>query len=194
MYTITWRESKYTLFRLSHASRKRSTSLQKIMLHMNADHGIKGTEIVGYDMISSNCKDSACIQDHPAFRRIVQLINTKRDEVRTWMETESIETNKSGLLWDLLEPKNPTTMTKRQLEDRINEWAPLIKEYESLKPAHDSLASVYLVQSHELAKAREDLKKEKQQCDAFFQQLCEKIDECGDLKKRLVQLGHSISP
>ena len=194
IYTITWRESKYSLLRLCNSNRKRHTFMKNTMLQMNASHGIRGSEIVGYSMISSNSEEEDAIQDHPAFKRVVHLINTKIEDVRMWMEKGTVHTNETGLLWNLIEMGDPTTMTRHQLVIRVQSWTPLIKEYESLKPSHDALMTAYTTQGRELAKTREDLKKESIQCETFFKQLCEKIDECGELKKRLVQLGHKLSP
>lgn len=191
-YTITWRESKYTLFRLKKKDRIRKTALERVMRSLETSHGIKGGSITGYDMLSSNTKDTLTVPEHPGFRRIVQLLNENPSEIRAWMEEGDFLSNKQGILWNHKTSLDPKQMTHGQLVERMVKWAPLIEDYQRTKGAHENLMVICSNQENELARLRLELQTERAQCNDFFEQLRSKIRECGDLKTKLMQLGHKV--
>jgi hypothetical protein len=177
-YTTTWRESKYTLINLGFAKRKRATTLEYAMGKMLSNHGIKGCTIHGYEMLSSNSKEDNHITDHPGFKRIVQQLNENKEELRIWMKEGDVMTNKSSVLWNFLENRDPRTMSKSQLIEKVQEQSEIKTQLKTLKDAYDALQSAYTAQGRELAK-------EKTQSHQFFTQLCEQIEECKQLKIEL---------
>jgi hypothetical protein len=181
-YTTTWRESKYTLINLGYGNRKRATTLKCAMGKMLSNHGIKGSSIHGYETLSSNSKEDNHLTDHPGFKRIVQQLNENKDELRIWMKEGDVITNKSGVLWNFLENRDPKTMSKSQLIERVQQQSEIKTQHKTLKDAYDALQSAYTAQGRELAK-------EKTQSHQFFTQLCEQIEECTQLKIELNSLS-----
>ncbi len=192
-YTITWRESKYTLLRLGQNGKIRGATLKRVMSVLKADHGIKGSMIHGYDMLSSNSKADQLITDHPGFMRMVQLLNENIDELRVWMKSGDLFTNKRGLLWKYIERRDPKRMSRSQLLVKLSKLEQIAKEHAQLQPAHEALLAAFAAQETEMAKLRRDLGKQRAQNDDFFRQLCQQIEECGRLKRQLVALGHPAS-
>ena len=144
-YTITWRESKYTLIYLDKPHRVRNTALEKVMRKLEDYHEVKGSYITGYEMIESNHKKSQTIEEHPGFQRMVQILNKNYighpgsqsianhpgfqrmvqmaneniSELSIWMESGDIFTNRKGLLWKYLDCTPVKLMTRAQLEERV---------------------------------------------------------------------------
>lgn len=177
-YTTTWRESKYTLLHLTYANRKRTSTLDRAMTKMLRDYGIKGSALHGYEMLSCNSKDDRGVMDHPGFKRIVQQLNDNKDELRIWMAEGDVMTNKSSILWHFLDGRDPHTMSKAQLIERLGQHTDLKTEHKTLQTAYEALQGAYVAQGRELAK-------EKTQSNQFFDQLREKIEECKQLRIEL---------
>jgi hypothetical protein len=145
---------------------------------MLSNHGIKGSVIHGYDTLSSNTKEDNELMDHPGFKRIVQQLNENKDELRIWMREGDVMTYKSGVLWNFIENRDPTTMSKSQLIQKVQQQSELKTQHKTLKDAYEALQSAYTAQSRELTQ-------EKRQSHQFFTQLCEQIEECKHLKIEL---------
>jgi hypothetical protein len=177
-YTTTWRESKYTLLHFDQRHRKRGSALKAAMDKMDEEHGIKGSIIHGYETLSSNTKDEQVISDHPGFKRIVQQLNSNKDELRIWLQEGDVMTNKKGVLWNHLEIRDPALMTRGQLMEKATQLQIVNQKYHTLTEAHDALQAAFTAQGRELIQ-------EKNQGNDFFKQLCEKIDECKNLKIEL---------
>ena len=183
-YTTTWRESKYTLIHMDQANKIRGSALKRTMTEMKDTHGIIGSVIHGYETLSSNAKKDSQVTDHPGFKRIVQILNENIEELRIWMKTGDVMTNKSGILWGYMESRDPKSMTHSQLVERVVKLTKIAKEHDSLKPTHEALLTAFTAQQNELIK-------EKAQSNDFFRQLISKIEECGNLKIQLATLGKS---
>ena len=188
-YTITWRESKYTLIHLGRGRKMRCTAWVKVMSKLDSQHSIKGSHITGYETITCNSKASTSINDHPGFQRILQLLNSDRSNIRAWMQFGDIGTNKKGLLWKFDQIDDPNLMTRAQLIDRLSRLPGLTTTHKDLQAAHEALNAAFATQSGELLKAHQDLQNERNQSDTFFHQLCAALQENGKLKSRLVRLG-----
>ena len=174
-YTTAWRESKYTLIRLDKSHSVRRASVVKIMQDLHDHHGIIGTEIFGFEMVSSNTQaGDDNLFDHPGFRLIVEAMNKDISRLESWLREGEVLTNRKGLLWKHIEGTDPELMTKAQLMHRA-------KEYEALKKAH---ASVVAKLSSTEAAYREERKLNKE----FMDMLISKINECGELKRELSRL------
>jgi hypothetical protein len=180
-YTTTWRESKYTLIHLTQIHKKRASVLQGAMKKMEKDHGVKGSIIHGYETLSCNKKEEQSIKDHPGFKRIVQQLNENTDELRIWMQTGDVMTNKTGTLWNYIENRDPKLMTHAQLVEKVTRLMKDTQEFKSLKDSHEALRAAFTAQERELSK-------EKKQNDDFFKQLCDKMDECTSLKIQINSL------
>lgn len=182
-YTITWRESKYTLIHLKHEDRVRSTKLRKIMSHLQESHGIIGSSITGYDMLACNEKDSdENIHNHPGFKKMIEILNGKIDELKWWLANGDIHSNRRGLLWKYIESIEQSKKTRVQLREQISKMAPKIEEYNKLASEHEMLKTAYLMKERELAS-------EKTKSQDFFEKLVRSMEECKKLKKRLVENG-----
>lgn len=166
------------MIHLGHMHKKRATALEHAMAKMLSNHGIKGNAIHGYDMLSSNSKEDNHLTDHPGFKRIVQQLNENKDELRIWMREGDVMSNKSGILWNFLEDRDPKTLSRPQLIERVQQQSEIKTQHKTLKDAYDALQSAYTAQGRELAK-------EKTRSHQFFTQLCEQIEECKQLKIEL---------
>ena len=170
-HTITWRESKYTLLRLDRAtSRVRRSGLQRVMDALLEQDGIKGSYIEGYETLSSNdCSSDAeggGIATHPGFRRMVQLLNERPHELRTWMHLGDVRHSRCSLLWNYLEARDPCSLSRSQLVQRVKELARVAEEHAELKPAHEALQTALAAQDREMLRMRTMLDEERAQAEA----------------------------
>ena len=157
------------------------------MKKMDEEHGIKGSVIHGYETLSCNTKIDQYIEDHPGFKRIVYQLNSNMDELRIWMQEGHVTTNKKGVLWNHLDTMPATLMSRGQLVDKARQLPIVNQKYDELKMAHDALQAAYIVQGDELKKKNEEIKIARDQNDVFFNQLCQKISECGAYQRRLIE-------
>jgi hypothetical protein len=140
-YTATWRESKYTLFHLQRKDRLRRSGMDKIMQQIHYSFNIVTTEIFGFDSVSSNSKSDGELVDHPGFRIMIEKVNKEPLDLEWWMgcgATDLCE-NRKGLLWKHIESTDAKKMTNAQLVDRVQKWAPVVKESEELKKVNGML-------------------------------------------------------
>ena len=129
-YTIAWRESKYTLIRLSKVHRVRQTALLKIMQLLHERYGIVGTGIFGFDFVASNNQATdESLFAHPGFKLMAEAINKDISVLETWMREGDIVNNRKGLLWKFLDDTPPGNMTRAQLVKRVTEWGPIVREH-----------------------------------------------------------------
>jgi len=184
-YTVTWRESKYTLFRLSKQNRFRATAISKIMQSLKDVHGIVGSGLFGFGSVSCNDgKNDELLVDHPGFRRMVDVLNDNPSTLDWWMESGDLLSNRKGLLWKHIGATEPSSMTKAQLVQRVNKWGPLVKEAESLKELNTVLGRRLQETEHALGESVEACNKERKCSDDFFHQLRAKIRECHELRAK----------
>jgi chromosome segregation ATPase len=120
---------------------------------MDEAHGIKGSTIHGYEMLSSNTKDEQLVSDHPGFMRIVQQLNSNKDELRIWLQEGDVTTNKKGILWNYLETRDPTLMSRGQLIHKVTQLSSVNQEHATLKEAHAALQTAFTAQGHQLQQA-----------------------------------------
>lgn len=179
-YTLSWRESKYTLIHLSKTARVRSTLLQKTMKALETSHNIKQSEIVGFDSLSSNTKDSHTIKEHPGFMRMIQIANEKPEDLRAWLKEGTITTNNKGILFKYIEAADQTQMTRGQLIEKITKQEAKIKKLEEYKAEVEILRSTLTVREREILETR-------QYNTQLVDQLADKMDECTAMKQRLIQ-------
>lgn len=184
-HTTTWRESKYTLLHLHTSHRIRTSTLSKAMEKMRSEHNIKGSSITGYEPIASDHKTMSPLTEHPGFMRIVELMNQKSDELRSWLETGSVYTNRHSVLWNHIESRDPASMSRSQLVERVKLLTSIAEEHKTTKAAHEALHVAYMNLDRELRKRKEE-------GQGFFNQLCEKIAENGVLRSRLIRLGEQV--
>jgi hypothetical protein len=156
---------------------------------MNDEHGILGSELFGFDTVSSNSiANDENLHDHPGFKMIVDLMNTDITKLEIWMQEGDLTTNKKGLLWKYTKSTNPAQMTRSQLIQQIKEWGPAIKEFEELKQTH----SILLIKHSETEAAYEQMlsryEMERSLNEEFMEKLKAKIRECGELQRELINL------
>ena len=138
-YTTTWRESKYTLIHFDTRHKKRGSTLKAAMDKMDEKHGIKSSIVHGYESLSSNTNDEQLISDHPGFKRIVQQLNSNRDELRIWLQEGDVTTNKKGVLWNHLEFRDPALMTRGQLVEKAAQLLIMNQKYDTLKAENENM-------------------------------------------------------
>ena len=117
-YTITWRESKYALIHLKQAHRIRLSAMKKSMQQLNERYKIQGSSIVGYEPLASHEHGESSVTEHPAFKRMVELLNKGKDIV-TWLENGDVTSNRKGLLWKYIENTDPKDKTHGQLVQQV---------------------------------------------------------------------------
>lgn len=179
-YSIQWRESKYTLIHLKQEDKVRSSTLDKVMRKLDTQYGIKQSTIVGYEALASNNKADTLISQHPGFKRMVYLLNQKDPELKAWMESGDVATNKKGIFWKFIETTDPKLMSRNQLEKRVAEWAPIVQESTSLRSMNETLKITLEIREKELQESQARNRK-------LFNDLSAKMDECTALKQRLIQ-------
>ncbi len=159
------------------------------MEELNTTHGIKGTEIFGFDTMSCNSQEhEESIFDHPGFKYMIQIMNTDISRLESWTQDGDIFSNRKGVLWKYFENTDPEKMTRAQLITRVKEWGPAAKEYEGLKQTH----SILLETHNETVIALQNMcvcyETERDMTKELMERLKEKIRECVELEKELAQL------
>jgi hypothetical protein len=188
-HTVTWRESKYTLIHLNKDNRIRRNPLLQIMEELNTTHGIKGTEIFGFDTMSCNSQvQEESILDHPGFKYMIQSMNTNISRLDSWTRDGDIVSNRKGVLWKYLEDTNPERMTRAQLITRVKEWGPAAKEYEELKQSHSILLATHSETEIALQNMCVCYETERDMTKEVMERLKTKIRENVELEKELIQL------
>ena len=187
-YTITWRESKYTLIHLKRSKHARLSKMKNAVVELELKYSIKGSCIMGYETLCSNNKE-ICVTEHPGFRRMVELLNAKSTELNSWLQEGDVFTNKKGLLWKHIEETDPTLMTRAQLLDRIRKLTPLASEALRVKVENENLTSVLEIRSSELEDANKRIDFLTSRNENLFTRLLEKSEECAGFKQRLFEHG-----
>jgi len=182
-YTITWRESKYTLIHLDSVHRMRHPALKTALQTLNTTHGIITSVISGYETLSCNtAHEDQKIYNHPGFKRMVELLNKKKEEMRIWLKNGEISTYKKGLLWKYIESTDHKKKTHGQLVQEIQKMTQKMQDYEQLKSANQALQAA--------------LEAEYTRSEQFYNDLLERKEECHDLRMRLIALkaDHTWTP
>lgn len=152
VYTITWRESKYTLIHLPR--RIGPTVLSRVMAEIEVKHSIKPSELFGYEPITSDS-----IPDHPGFKRIVETLNDRPTELRSWIVDG--KSDRKCALWRHIRATSPSDMTLQQLTNRIREWTPIVQRVEDLEGEIEFLRA-------EVAHKQNALDRIQEICDRFL--------------------------
>lgn len=149
---------------------------------MRTDHNIIDSIIEGYETLASTVKgdSDSSMEEHPGFKRMIHLLDKDHEEMRSWMKLGTIKTNKSGIFWRYITSIDPHSMSRAQLVHNTKKLSALTEEHTKLKKAHEALQGAYAAQANELRIART-------QNEDFYTQLCQKISECGALKRQLIQ-------
>lgn len=179
-YTATWRESKYTLVHMSPENRLRPTAIQKAMHTLNHTHDIISNNITGYETLSSNDKHIENVREHPGFKRMIDLLNSNSSEIRTWLKSGDVMTNKKGLLWEYIKSINPKEKTHGQLVKQVVKLTPLVRENEALHTENE----LFKAENQALRAA---LDEEIKRSTKFQHELETKTKECTELKSRLIE-------
>ena len=178
-YTITWRESKYTLIHLKYQNRLRLTQVKKAMVSLNSEHGIISNAIEGYDAFSCNDKAEEHVTQHPGFERMIELLNTDSSEIRSWLEDGDLLTYKKGLLYKYLQSTDPKKRPRSQMDVQVKKMNALTRENTELK--------------EEIQTLRSTLTAETTRSDQYFQKLMDQKEECDELRMRLLALNGDIT-
>jgi hypothetical protein len=195
-YTVEWRESKYTLIHLQQCKKTRASAMNKAMKQMEEKFGIKGSLIVGYDTLMSNEKGEFEITDHPAFKRMVELLN-KDIPFANWTEQgTSIRQYKKGLFWKHITRMDPKSKSHGQLVQQIQEWMPIVESVGTVKAENEFLQSALIQKENELKEIQKLMSVYDQRNEELTEQLILKSKECTAYQQRLIQnhLDHTWSP
>ena len=185
-YTIQWRESKYTLIKTIRSKRVRQSAMEKVMFNLHDRYKIQGTSIVGYETLSCNTKTESSVEEHPGFKRIIEILNTKREDIKIWMEVGDVTSNKKGLLWKYLGGKDQKAKTRKELLQQIETWEPVIQNSSNIKTENDVLRSTLEIRENELIEANKVIVLLKSRNEKLFKDLMDKMEECTALKQRLI--------
>lgn len=173
-YTIAWRESKYTLIHLRQSHKIRGTAFSKIMTRLHDEFRVQGSSIVGYETLMPNKHDEFAISEHPAFKRMVELINTDRP-FYAWIEKGEVRSYRRGLFWKHIKGIGPEQKTHAQLVAQIRQWAPIVQEVDALRDENRIHRSVHRLDADEKTRLE-------QKCAALTL-------ECQQLRDRLREKG-----
>ena len=188
LYCITWRESKYALIHLKQSNRVRSTALSKAMERLKESHGVRGSCIIGYDPLACNTNGESTVEDHPAFRKMVENLNTGK-EISIWIQDGDIRSYRKGLLYKYIDGADPKLLTHGQLARQAIAWAPIVKEATVVKEENELLRSTLAARERVLSESQQMLIAQDARIDEMFQRLLTKMKECTELKKRLIENG-----
>ena len=110
-YTLTQRDLKYTIIHLT--KKQTLTSVQKMLKKAETYHGIKPTNVFGYDCIAGN---DSTLPDHPGMRLMIENMNKRNDSFEYWLLKDDLYSNTRGILYKFLTDVDRSKMTKSQLE------------------------------------------------------------------------------
>ena len=186
VHTVQWRESKYTLIRL--CTRIRRNALEAKMTELHATHNIIQSQIIGYDSIAGN-NEKCELDQHPGFQRMVELLNKRCQSLISWMhDSSTVYTNKKGMLWQYIET-TPDKASAAQMKRILTKWEPLVREFEALKPAHESILTrlghceaKLEINEQQLAIMTVELDMERAKSERIRRELNEKKMECIQLR------------
>jgi hypothetical protein len=192
-YTITWRESKYTLIHIKQSGKTRLSAMNKAMKMLEADFKVKGSSIIGYETLYCNERNDTSITDHPAFKRMVELIN-KNGDLATWLAEGDVFSNKKGLLWKHISSIDPKHKTHGQLAQQVRELIPVVEESKAIKTENEVLRSTLIMREKELADAHKTISAYDAHNEKLTRDLIKKGAECTALKMRLIQnnMDHTL--
>ena len=181
-YTTEWRESKYTLVRLS--SRQRRISFETKIKEVLKKYHILLSELTGYDSVAGNCMKTD-LDAHPGFQKMVELINKGSAAITCWDQGKDIHSDVHGIFWTYLEvPPNQATFA--QLKRMVSKYQPMARELESLKPEYQSVMSRLSDRETSLEIAVQRLRNEREYSEKITAELSEKRKECTELKTQLL--------
>jgi len=183
-YTAIWRESKFTLIRCLRDNRIRPETLEIAMAALEKSDGIAlRATIIGYDSLSSMNKQKVdSLEDHPGFKKIIELLNMHSDDVKCWINGDKdVYDHRSGALWRYIETTDPKKMTQRQLASRVIAWTPIVNAHETLKAAYE--AQTASLEAYK--KQNEDLKFALEGKRAFIERQDKEITKLLETKKIL---------
>jgi len=193
-YTIQWRESKYTLIHLKQKNKTRMSAMNKAMKQMDEKYGIKGSCITGYDTLMCNEQDEFEMEDHPAFKRMLDHIN-KDIQFAYWLEQGgSIKEYRKGIFWKHTTATDPKIKTHGQLVRQIKEWTPIIQESDSIRSENALLRSTLIEKENELKEIQTVMSICDKQNEELTMQLIKKTKECAIYQQRLIQnhIDHTL--
>ena len=185
-HTTLWRESKYTLIHLNRLKRVRPSMMNKAMSKMEAEFSIKASCIVGYETLARNTKEDS-IQDHPGFRRMIELLNNSDSNLESWTQYGDVRTHRKGLLWKHIEETAPQAMTRTQLIRRVELIGPLMEETERIKTENEDLKMIAALRTTELEIATHHISLLTAHYKELLNTLADKTDECATFRQRLIQ-------
>jgi hypothetical protein len=195
-YTVEWRESKYTLIHLQQSKKTRMSAMNKAMKQMEEKFGIRGSSIVGYDTLMFNEKGEFEITDHPAFKRMVELLNKDIPFANWTQHGISIHQYKKGLFWKHITRADPRSKSHRQLVQQIQEWTPLVHSVSVVNAENELLKATLIQRENELKEIQTLMSLYDQRDEELTEQLILKSKECAAYQQRLIQnhLDHTWSP
>lgn len=163
-YTAVWRESKYTLIHCTKTDRIALQALKLAMDNLQKLHGISlNATILSYEALSSNDSHTGeSLEEHPGFKRIVHLLNTKSDDLTWWIAGgNNVFDHRKGMLWKYIETTDPTRMTHGQLAAKVISWRPIVEECENTKRMLEVLNPMLQAKEEEAQHFKEALKQER---------------------------------
>ena len=177
-YTVTWRESKYSLIHLPRGNRTRRSNIIKVMQRMKDEHGIISAEIFGFDSIACNTVGTdSSLEDHPGFMRMVTAINENAGELEIWMANGTLTSNRKGLLWKYIAQTEPEKMTRTQLIKRVKEWGPFVRMTEESIQRNALLLDLLQATEAALDDMSRAYENERKSNEQLMKKLLEKMNE-----------------
>ena len=160
---------------------------------MDENHGIIQGTIFGFEPITSNAKSNEdSLEEHPGFKYMVEILNTKLEALEWWMQSGDITSNSRGLLWKHIEATDPALLTRAQLLKRACKWTQLIKDNKQLKESNSFLTERLSATEKESEQFATLWRSEKKTAHERFEKIMQMIDEKDTLCREVDELQREI--
>jgi len=192
-YTVTWRESKYTLLHCAKADRISMEAMKQVTSAMEERYGIVfNASVLGYDALCSNdLSNGESLENHPGFKRMVELLNTGSEELEWWIDDDKtcIREYRKGLLWRYIESTDPEKMTFKQLVSRVKAWAQIVRSNETLQEAYNAASAKLQANEEELRFLKMALQTERDISANLSGNITQLFEEKALLRNQLIDAG-----
>jgi len=117
-YSLTQRDFKYTLIHSN--KRKTFLSVKQMLNAAEIAHGIKTSNIFGYDVITGN---TSRLKDHPGMKLMIDHMNRKDINFQHWLSKGNLYSNARGVMHRFLVGTDVSShkLTRTQLEFLLGE-------------------------------------------------------------------------
>ena len=150
-YTLTQRDLKYTLIRLS--VRVYVKAINEVMDELK----VIPQELPGYEKVTGITGSNGSINEHPGFQLIVKHMNENSPLLQTWMEDGDLHSNSGGLLWEFRTLVDYDRIRKRKLQEVAKELASEVKRLVAQNVSLEERCDLLALENAEMGLKNEQL-------------------------------------